>query len=127
MPPLKSCVLLIDDVRETRSALATLLQQRGYATLEADTGEMGLRLLREHVDSVAIIVLDLLMPATNGWWFREQQLADPSIADVPVIVFTSAGKPELVKYTLRIQDVLFKPVAVDDLLLAIERHFREAR
>ena len=123
----KSSVLLIDDVAATRQALAAVLQQRGYQTIEADGGESGLRLLRECAADVGVVVLDLLMPGANGWWFREQQLRDPNVAAVPVIVFTAAAKPEVVKYTLKIDDVLFKPVAVDDLLDAIARHMSAVR
>lgn len=126
MPESKFAVLLIDDVADTRHALATLLQQRGYRTLEAGSGEAGLQLLRIQAGSVGVVVLDLLMPGANGWWFREQQLQDPAIADVPVIVFTGATKTDLVKYTLKIDDVLLKPVAVDELLAAIARHVRAA-
>jgi CheY-like chemotaxis protein len=118
----RSTVLLIDDVRETRQALAELLQRRGYTTLEAGGGEEGLRMLRDHAGAVGVVALDLLMPGSNGWWFREQQLVDAAVAEIPVVVFTSAGKSDLLKYTLKVQDVLFKPVSVDDLLEAIARY-----
>jgi CheY-like chemotaxis protein len=122
MPARRSTVLLIDDVRETRQALAELLQRRGYATLEAGGGEEGLQILRDHAGAVGVVVLDLLMPGSNGWWFREQQLVDAAVAEIPVVVFTSAGKSDLLKYTLKVQEVLFKPVSVDDLLEAIARY-----
>jgi CheY-like chemotaxis protein len=124
---ISAVVLLIDDVDATRQALADLLQRRGYRTLQAGTAEDGLRQLRASARDIAVIVLDLVMPKSNGWWFREQQLADPGIADVPVIVFTSAGKSEMLKYTLKVDEVLLKPASVDELLAAVERHANPRR
>ena len=120
-------ILIIDDVDATRRALADLLQQRGFRALEAATPEEGLSILRASGQRVAVVILDLLMPKSNGWWFREQQLADPAIAGVPVIVFTSAGKSDLLKYTLKVDEVLFKPGSVDELLAAVERYARPRR
>ena len=111
-------ILLIDDTDATRQPLGDLLRRRGYAVDEAADGTRGLELLRQHPDT-AVVVLDLLMPNGNGWWFREQQLGDPAIAQVPVIVFTVAAKNDYVKYALRARDVLTKPGSVDDLFVAI--------
>jgi CheY-like chemotaxis protein len=113
-------VLVIDDAVGTRSALAELLRTRGYQVREAGNGTEGLAALHEDA-GICVIVLDLLMPESDGWSFRERQLADPAIAHVPVIVFTVAGKTELLKYTLKVEDVLHKPASVSELLVAIER------
>jgi two-component system response regulator MprA len=119
-------VLLIDDAAATRQALADLLRKRGYVVHEAGNGVDGLDVLRQHPE-VCVTVLDLLMPRADGWSFREAQLADPAIAHVPVIVFTVAGKTEILKYTLKVQEVLHKPASVDDLLAAIDRCCAPAR
>ncbi len=115
-------VLVIDDVDATRTGLVELLRLRGYDALNAASGAEGLRMLRED-PRICAVVLDLLMPGTNGYWFREQQLTDPSIAGVPVIVFTGAGKEEAeITARLKVSDVLFKPLSVDRLLQAISRY-----
>ena len=112
-------VLIIDDAVATRRGLAELLRLRGFSAQEAGTGEEGLRCLRED-PSIAVVVLDLRMPGGNGFWFREQQLADPAIADVPIIVFTGAADADEAREQLRVAQVLHKPVSVDELLIAIE-------
>lgn len=114
-----STILVIDDVAATRTGLAELLRLRGFTAREAANGEEGLRMLRED-PSIGIVVLDLRMPRANGFWFREQQLADPAIAHLPVIVFTGAADADAAREQLRIDHVLHKPVAVDELLAAIE-------
>lgn len=116
-------VLVVDDVDATRHGLAELLRLRGYATHEAKNGAEGIEVLREHPDT-GVVVLDLTMPGTNGFWFREQQLREPALAHVPVIVFTGSAQVEL--HRLAVADVLLKPFSVDDLFEAINRHCAEA-
>jgi len=111
-------ILLIDDNEATRQPLGDLLRRRGYEVDEAGDGTSGLDKLRQRPET-AVVVLDLQMPNGNGWWFRDQQLADPAIASVPVIVFSVAAKNDYVKYALRARDVLNKPASVDELFDAI--------
>jgi CheY-like chemotaxis protein len=113
-------VLVVDDVDATRHGLVELLRLRGYTAHEAKNGAEGIAVLREHPD-IGVVVLDLTMPGTNGFWFREHQLLEPALAHVPVIVFTGATKVEQLD-RLAAADVLLKPFSVDDLFQAIERH-----
>jgi CheY-like chemotaxis protein len=114
-------VLVIDDVEATRTGLAELLRMLGYDARGARNGAEGLQILRK-VPGICAVVLDLLMPGTNGYWFREQQLRDPAIASIPVIVFTGVGQQDEISARLKVSDVLFKPLAVDRLLAAIGRY-----
>jgi CheY-like chemotaxis protein len=113
-------VLVVDDVDATRQGLVELLRLRGYAPNEAKNGAEGIEVLRAHPDT-CVVVLDLTMPDTNGLWFREQQLMEPALAHVPVIVFTGAATAEDLR-RLAVADVLMKPFSVDQLFKAIERH-----
>jgi CheY-like chemotaxis protein len=82
-------VLLVDDDREIRGATADLLRAEGFDVTEAEHGLDALLHLRTAVPTPDAVVLDLVMPIMSGWEFREAQLADPAIADVPVIVLSS--------------------------------------
>jgi CheY-like chemotaxis protein len=115
-------VLVVDDVDATRQGLAQLLRLLGYDTREASNGREGLQRLREDPD-IRVVVLDLLMPGTNGYWFREEQLKDPSIAHIPAIVFTGRElEPDHVTNTLKVVDVFQKPVSADTLCEAVSRY-----
>jgi CheY-like chemotaxis protein len=123
---MKSVVLIVDDVDATRTGLAELLQLLGYETAEAKDGDEALRRLRAN-PRTAVVVLDLLMPGANGFWFREQQLSDPAIADVPVIVFTGAQTTDVLTQGLKMTEVLHKPVSADTLCAAVNRYCQPAR
>jgi CheY-like chemotaxis protein len=111
---------VVDDVDATRHGLAELLRLRGYTTHQAKNGAEGIEVLRHHPDT-GVVVLDLEMPGTNGVWFRKQQLKEPALAHVPVIVFTGSANVEQLA-GLAVADVLVKPFSVDDLCEAIDRH-----
>ena len=114
-------VLIIDDTAGTRHGLGQLLKLRGYDTREARNGAHGLSLLRSEPE-IRLVLLDLRMPESDGSWFREHQLDDPTIAGVPVVVFTGAGDAEALRTTLRIEHILYKPVAIDELLELVARY-----
>jgi CheY-like chemotaxis protein len=118
--PATRSVLVVDDVDATRQGLVELLRLRGYAPHEAKNGAEGIDVLRKHPDT-CVVVLDLTMPETDGMWFREQQLMEPAMAHVPVIVFTGSTMADELR-KLGIIDVLMKPFSVDELFQAIERY-----
>jgi CheY-like chemotaxis protein len=113
-------VLVVDDVHATRAGLAELLRLRGLVVHEAANGHDALDLLRTYPET-SVVVLDLRMPQTDGYWFREQQLQDPAISHVPVIVFTGSPDSEPLA-RLQLSHVLLKPFSVDVLLEAIGRY-----
>ena len=122
----KSVVLVVDDVDATRTGLAELLRLLGYETEEAKDGAEALRHLQSN-PRIAVVVLDLLMPRANGYWFREQQLADPAIADTPVIVFTGSETSDVLTQALKVTEMLHKPVSADALCAAVSRYCHPIR
>ena len=121
-----SVVLIVDDVDNTRTGLAQLLDLLGYRTEQAANGAEAIERLNSN-PHIAVVVLDLLMPQANGFWFREQQLNNPSIADVPVIVFTGSETTDVLTQALKVTEVLHKPVSADTLCAAVNRYCQPAR
>ena len=114
-------VLVIDDNDATRNGLVQLLNLRGYRTAAAANGRDGLECLRGD-RAIAVVVLDLTMPVTDGYWFRTAQRADPTIAHIPLIVFTGAGDAQLDEALLAGAHVLHKPLGIPQLLDTIASH-----
>lgn len=79
-------VLIVDDDARIRALMARLLETSGYSAVEAADGKEALAKMRQR--RPCVILLDLQMPIMDGWEFRRQQLADPELADVPVICVT---------------------------------------
>jgi len=114
-------VLLIDDDVTASEPLEELLQQEGLDVVLAGDGAAA----HEHLRSGAhpcVIVLDLRMPGMDGFEFRAEQLRDPMLARIPVIVMSGDGLVDERALELGIEDYLRKPIDVDQFLAAIESH-----
>ena len=81
-------ILLVEDNVEFRAALAATLQDAGYEVETAGTGLEALDKLRWGLRPRAIL-LDLRMPAMNGWDFRTEQKKIPALEAIPVIAMTA--------------------------------------
>ncbi len=107
-------ILLVEDDPDVRDALRLVLDQAGYEVVCAGEGREALDRLRESMP--ALILLDLMMPVMDGFEFRVQQLQDPSIASVPVIVFSCGADIDEKVAPMRVAACLRKPIDVDAML-----------
>ena len=114
-------VLLVEDDRDLRSALAELLRFERIEVAEAENGLEALLHLRSATPAPDVVLLDLAMPIMNGWEFRAAQLRDPTIAGVPVVLLTSQQGDGL-----EAEAVLTKPCPPEQLLATIARVARAA-
>jgi len=85
--PSAGTILVVDDNRDTNEALVRLLAWRGYRVVPAFDGRQALDYLRGG-GKPSLIVLDMHMPGIDGRGFRAEQLADPALARIPVIVYS---------------------------------------
>ena len=98
------------------SSLAEALREEGLKVATAANGREALQILRSGLRPSAI-VLDLMMPVMDGWDFRVEQLRDPTLKDIPVVVITATGfSPETIRMQFGKVGLLQKPVPYLDLL-----------
>ena len=97
-----------------------LLETSGYDMLEASDGAEALVLLREH--RPCLILLDLMMPGMDGFHFRQAQLADPTIASVPIVVISGGGGVSEHAATLGAVGYLVKPPDLKDVRAVLQEH-----
>lgn len=111
-------VLVVDDDFDLRESLVDLLEDEGFDARWARDGNDGLIELKTR-PHVRVILLDLSMPTMTGTDFRSEQLADPLLAAIPVIVLS--GQPDYRETAAAIgaAAALPKPFAPDALLGAI--------
>ena len=83
-------VLVVDDDRAVLDAVSELLQNEGYRVATARDGRVALARLRRGLRP-CVILLDLMMPGMDGWDFRQEQLRDDGLKDIPVVIITGAG------------------------------------
>jgi CheY-like chemotaxis protein len=110
----RGAVLVVDDDQDWRELVALALAWEGIPAVTAADGFEALRALRRGTERPAAIVLDLTMPRLTGWEFREAQLRDASLRDIPVVVVSGDDLGPI-----RAQRYLRKPCSPDALLEAV--------
>ena len=119
-------VLVVDDDRDTREMLATVLSVEGFHTVGAEDGLEALHLLRtvrrRAPTMPCLVLLDLKMPRLGGREFRRAQLGDPTVANVPIAVMSGAIDADERAQALGAVATLTKPIDVDRLIAVVRRH-----
>ena len=59
-----SVILIVEDNEKNMKLARDILQVKGYATLEAITGEEGVRLAQENKPD--LVLMDIQLPGING-------------------------------------------------------------
>ncbi len=100
-----------------REALAEVLALHGYQVLAVrlQTARRRKALREARLMRPDIILLDLMMPVMNGLQFRAEQLRDPGLATVPVIIMSAFD----IEITAAAR--LPKPFQMDDMLEVVRR------
>jgi two-component system alkaline phosphatase synthesis response regulator PhoP len=83
-------VLVIDDEAPIRLLCRVNLEAEGMQVFEASDGPSGLEEARSERPDV--ILLDVMMPALDGWRVAEHLLDDASTRDIPIIFLTARAE-----------------------------------
>ena len=122
MPQQGKNILIVEDDADVRGALTAVLESEGYGVVGAADGREALQHLRANAEGFCMILLDLWMPVMNGWEFRAEQMKDPTLAAVPVIVVTADHAAAKSATGLAAVEYMTKPIEMDHLLEQIARY-----
>jgi DNA-binding response OmpR family regulator len=114
-------VLVIDDEPDVLLLCRINLAHAGHEVLEALDGETGLRMARESLPDV--IVLDLMLPAMDGYQILKALWDDETTRALPVIVLTAKAQVEdqIRSWQDGAVEFLTKPFPPDRLLDSVAR------
>jgi len=114
-------VLIVDDDPAQRRILENVIKRLGYETKAAASGEQALDiLLGPDVSAVSLVLLDLVMPGTDGWAVLEQVAGKPGMP--PIIVETANGSIDAAISAMRAGaiDFVVKPASPERLECSIK-------
>jgi DNA-binding NtrC family response regulator len=115
LPP----VLVVDDEKNMRLTLETVLADEGYAARTAESAEEALNLLAQ--EEFFMVVTDARLGGMSGYEFLAR--ARVQWPDLPVLMLTAYATPKLAVEAIKAGaiDYLSKPFAPEELLHAVAR------
>lgn len=115
-------VLLIEDEANIRQFIRITLHAEGMQCIESSCGEDGLKKL--HHTSPHIVILDLGLPDTDGYYVLRKIRA---VSDVPVLILTArSDESEKVKlFMAGANDYLVKPFGIQEFIIRIKVLLRD--
>lgn len=115
-------VLVVDDYDEIRLVTRQALESFGYRVLEAASGAEAVRLAQS--DSPDLILMDLSMPAMDGFATIHRLRRLIGLRDVPVIAVSAHTAREVREDALAAgcRDFLTKPVRFEKLKSIVARY-----
>lgn len=117
-------ILVVDDDELVSRTLQRALKLYDYQVMVAHSGADGLHLARRHRPD--LLVLDVLMPGTDGFQVCRQVRGDPLLKEVPILFLTAKSKDEdkIEGFRAGADDYLPKPFNMQELQLRIEAILR---
>jgi len=109
-------ILLVDDERPILDAASDILNQYGYRTVTAETGEKAVEIYERERDGIDIVILDVVMPGMGGHRCLEELLRiNPK---VKVVISTGYASFERVRDMLGVGafGIISKPYSLVDML-----------
>jgi len=120
-------VLIVDDTPATLTLLYGIIRERGYKARPVPSGELALQAAAAHPPD--LILLDIDMPAMNGFEVCERLKANPALQDIPVI-FTTAMTDIADKvraFSVGGVDYITKPFQVEEVHARVATHLELKR
>ena len=107
---IKPKILIVDDSDMNREILTEILKQ-DYELLEAENGEVALRMLEQYGTGIALVMLDLVMPKMDGFQVLMVMNERRLLEDIPVIMISSEDKVDAMRraFDLGASDYISRP------------------
>lgn len=110
-------ILVVDDDEEFNETIRYNLARAGYQPEPACDGRAALAAV--HARRPDLILLDVMLPGLDGWEVCRALRDDPSLRDIPVVIFTARGSRDDFDHGLRYPNVcgyFVKPYATADVI-----------
>lgn len=113
-------ILIVDDSPTDIRVLSAMLERAGFQTLSASSAEEGIARARQEQPN--LILMDVIMPGTNGFQATRTLSRDPETSSIPVIIVTTKNMETDRIWGMRqgAKDFISKPPNERDLVARIQ-------
>ena len=81
-------ILVVEDDKDIRNAIVSLLETEGYKTESAENGKVALEKLSV-IPKPCLVLLDMMMPIMNGREFLDTVMKDSTLAPLPILIVSA--------------------------------------
>ena len=122
-----STILIVEDNEKNMKLVRDILRHGGHATLEATTGEEGVRLAREHRPE--LILMDIQLPDIDGIAALARIRTDPALDRVPVLAVSASVMPDEQQKIVAsgFDAFITKPIALKAFQETVQRFLERGR
>lgn len=118
----KGSILVVDDTPQNLHLLTEILSKAGYLVRPAKNG--GLALVSAQYTTPDLILLDILMPAMDGYEVCRRLKEDARTRDVPIIFISALEEPvdKVKAFEIGGVDFITKPFQAEEVLARVRTH-----
>jgi len=122
--PHKPNILVVDDTPANLQLLTNMLKERGYKTRPVPSGMLALQAAKN--DPPDVVLLDINMPAMNGYEVCERLKADEQLKEIPVIFISALNEimDKVRAFSVGGVDYITKPFQIDEVQARVETHLK---
>ena len=85
-------ILVVDDESRMRKLIKDFLMKKNYNILEAEDGEVALKVYEENKEKINLILLDVMMPKLDGWSVLRQIRQENK--NLPIVMLTARAEEQ---------------------------------
>ena len=114
-------ILIVEDTEDNRQIMRDLLSNAGYTLIEAQTGEEGVAMAKQHRPD--LILMDIQLPEVSGLEVTKWLKEDDSLKSIPVVAVTAfamKGDEEVIRQG-GCEAYISKPISVTSFLDTVRR------
>lgn len=120
-------ILIVDDESRMRKLIKDFLMQKNYNILEAEDGEMALKVYEENKEKINLILLDVMMPKLDGWSVLRQIRQENKTLPIVMLTARSEEQDELFGFELGVDEYITKPFSPKILVARVEAILKRSK
>ncbi len=116
---MKGKILIIDDEKNILAVLSEILEEDGHSVRTAENGEKGIKILRESLEEIELVLLDIKLPDWNG--IDLLKLIKNEKPKTEVIMISGHGTVSMAVQATKLgaYDFIEKPLSIEKVRIAI--------
>ena len=118
-------VLVVEDDKNLRKLISTILKQNGYVAFEAENGRIALNIMEhEHID---LLITDIMMPDMDGYELTETIRSANNLLPVLMITAKETFHDKQRGFLAGTDDYMVKPIDLNEMILRVKALLRRSK